>query len=100
MQNIPDNVRTDMVSRLCESESVLSGHSHMQNISDNIRTGIVSLLCESVCDLSLGYSYSDVDNDFDLFFHYTISSICASPYVSAVYPNSKSSFDNKCRQTG
>ena len=112
MQNISDNVHTDVVSLLCESECGWLGGPSVQNISDNIHTDKVSLFEYETDRVSL-FEYesewesgedasfhnisenSHIDNDFDLFFH----SSCASQHVSAVCPNRKSYFYNKYKQT-
>ena len=46
VQNIPDNICTDMVSLLCESEYGLSGRYYVKNVSDNIHTD--TALCVSL----------------------------------------------------
>ena len=77
--NISDNIYTDMVSLLCESVCEDQDHPSLQNISDNIHTDVVSPWCESsVC---VDSDYSSLKNISDNIHTDMVPEQCGSASV-------------------
>ena len=64
VQNISDNIHSDMASPSCVSAYGLSGNFCMKTISDNIHTDVASLSCvTSVCVLSGIFSLQNISGN-------------------------------------